>query len=317
MFSTLRFPAKSPRERVSSRRKSGAADRIAFQGDSRRQSVSSMGPARESGCTRYRIVPIARTDAAAALVISLWCNKRELRHGIVMPRQEFQLRISTRARRMRIDVSARRGVVVVVPRGTPEQTVRRFVDEKRSWIDRARDRVDAEAVLYDPAESGELPDSLRLRALDVHYPVEFRPGERARVDCEGECVRVSGGADVEARRAALIAWLKRHAREHLPPWLQRLAAEHGFDYQRVAVRGQRTRWASCSGRGTISLNFKLLFLPPRLVNHVLLHELAHTRHLNHSAQFWNLLERLDPQAQRHHATLNRARCWLPQWVELD
>lgn len=234
-----------------------------------------------------------------------------------MPRNEFQLRISPRATRMRIDVSASRGVVVVVPEGTPDSAVRHFVDNKRGWIDRARHRVAAEAELYDPAEPGELPARLRLRALGVDYPVRFEPGERVQVLRDGEHVRVCGGGDVREQRVVLINWLKRHAREHLPPWLARLALAHGFEYRRVAVRGQRTRWASCSGRGTISLNFKLLFLPRPLVDHVLLHELAHTRHLNHSDRFWNLLTRLDPDAGRHHRALARARRWLPQWVELD
>lgn len=234
-----------------------------------------------------------------------------------MPENEIQLRTSTRARRMRIDVSATRGVVVVVPRGTPAHTVRRFVEEKRGWIDRARDRVDAEAARYDPNETGELPERLRLRALGVEYPVVFATADHPRVECDGDRVHVRAASEPAARRTALVRWLKRHAREHLPPWLAGLAEEHDFDYQRVAVRGQRTRWASCSGRGTISLNYKLLFLPPRLVNHVLLHELAHTRHLNHSPQFWRLLRQLDPQARDNHAALNGARYWLPQWVEID
>lgn len=234
-----------------------------------------------------------------------------------MPRNEFQLRISPRATRMRIDVSASRGVIVVVPEGTPDAAVRRFVNDKRSWIDRARDRVTAEAELYDRAEPGELPRRLRLRALEADYPVRFEAGERARVECNGQRVLVRGGSNAAEQRAALVAWLKRRGREHLPPWLGRLARAHGFEYRRVAVRGQRTRWASCSGRGTISLNFKLLFLPRPLVDHVLLHELAHTRHLNHSDHFWRLLARLDPDAGRHHRALTRARRWLPQWVELD
>lgn len=234
-----------------------------------------------------------------------------------MPRKEFQLRISPRATRMRIDVSASRGVVVVVPEGTPEAAVRRFVCDKRRWIDRARDRVAAEAALHDPAEAGSLPSRLHLRAIGAAYPVSFEDDERPRVECDDERVRVYGGTSTRERRAALVDWLKRHARAHLPPRLHELAAAHELEYERVAVRGQRTRWASCSGRGTISLNYKLLFLPRRLVDHVMLHELAHTRHLNHSERFWNFLSRLDPDAGAHQRALTRARRWLPLWVELD
>lgn len=217
---------------------------------------------------------------------------------------------------MRIDVSARRGVVVVVPAGTPQATVREFIDAKHAWVERARARVAAQAQeLTHPGEP--FPGTLDLRALGAHYRVERVDGRRPRVDCRGACVRVGGAADDAHARALLTGWLKRRAREHLSERLRELAQRHGLAYQRISVRAQRTRWASCSGRGTISLNYKLLFLPPELVDHVLLHELAHTRHLNHSPRFWRLLARLDPDWRRHHEQLGHATQWLPAWVEME
>lgn len=233
-----------------------------------------------------------------------------------MEPNDYQLRISRKARRLRIDVSARRGVVVVVPAGTTDAAVREFIHAKQAWVQRARARVAAQAQeLAHPDEP--VPSTLELRALDTRYRVERTDGRRARVDFRGSRVRVTGAADDAHARALLIAWLKRRARERLGERLRGLAERHRLEFERVSVRGQRTRWGSCSGRGTISLNYKLLFLPPALVDHVLLHELAHTRHLNHSDRFWNLLARLDPDAGRHHRALTRARRWLPQWVELD
>ncbi|MDZ7747926.1 MAG: SprT family zinc-dependent metalloprotease [Halofilum sp. (in: g-proteobacteria)] len=233
-----------------------------------------------------------------------------------MTQSPFQLRISRRASRLRIDVSARRGVIVVVPEGTPREIVHRFVHAKRGWIRRARDRVAAEAGhLARPDES--VPARLDLRALDAEYPVERVDGDQLRVDCDGARVLVAGADDAAAVRAALARWLKRVGRRQLVPRLAELAGEHGLHYERAAVRGQRTRWGSCSGRGTISLNYKLLFLPPALVDHVMLHELAHTRHLDHSHEFWRLLGALDPQWRSHHTALTRAMRWLPAWVEMD
>ena len=247
----------------------------------------------------------------------MWCNGARPASHYPMSRTEFQLRISNRARRMRIDVSVQRGVVVVVPEGTPDDTVRRFVDDKRGWIDRARDRVAREAGLHDRDETADIPARLKLRALGTTYEVDVHGEGRPGVVCTGSHVRVRGTADAPAIRARLVAWLKRHARAHLPERLAQLAHQHDFDYQRVAIRGQRTRWASCSGRGTISLNYKLLFLPPNLVDHVLLHELAHTRHLDHSHGFWRLLERIDPEFRTHHEALARAQQWLPAWIDLE
>jgi predicted metal-dependent hydrolase len=82
-----------------------------------------------------------------------------------------------------------------------------------------------------------------------------------------------------------------------------VARAHGFDVAGVSIRNQRTRWGSCSPSGRISLNWRLIQLPPAISDYVLLHELTHLRHLNHSARFWRELARLCP----HHA---EARQWL-------
>jgi predicted metal-dependent hydrolase len=249
----------------------------------------------------------------------LCCNENETGPGKFdqpLESGEYELRISRKARRLRIDVSARRGVVVVVPAGTPQAAVREFIDAKQAWVQRARARVAAQArELAQPDEA--VPSELELRALGRCYRVECTDGERPRVACRGSRVRLAGATDEAHARALLTHWLKRRARERIGERLRELAEHHGFDYKRINVRGQRTRWASCSSRGTISLNYKLLFLPPELVDHVLLHELAHTRHLNHSQRFWRLLARLDPDWRQHHEALGQATQWLPAWVEMD
>jgi hypothetical protein len=99
------------------------------------------------------------------------------------------------------------------------------------------------------------------------------------------------------------AHLRRLAARELPARLSDLAREHGFAVKRVSIRNQRTRWGSCSPSGRISLNWRLVQLPPAVRDYVLLHELTHLRHLDHSARFWRELARLCP----NHA---EARRWL-------
>ncbi len=229
----------------------------------------------------------------------------------------IQVRHSRRARRLRIDVSARKGVIVVVPEGTPRASVERFVRARRDWIRRARDRVAAEAAAQVPPGAPEQPERLELRALERSLRVQTLPAARQRTIDTGDCLRLEGVERAPQVRAQLARWLKRETRRTLVPRLEALAGAHALHFERASVRGQRTRWASCSGRGTISLNFRLLFLPPRLVDHVLLHELAHTRHLDHSQRFWKLLARLDPDWRSHHDALAEARQWIPAWVEMD
>lgn len=218
---------------------------------------------------------------------------------------------------MRIDVSPAKGVVVVVPKGTPEPVIERFVYDHGNWIRRARERVGARADGGGVRPPEPVPSAIELPALGRHHRVVQHPEARRRGASDGSDVVVGGAGSAADARALLVAWLKRLGRRELLPWLDGLAERHGLAYGRGAVRGQRTRWGSCSGRGTISLNYKLLFLSPSLVEHVMLHELAHTRHLNHSRAFWRLLARLDPDWRDHHAALQRAGSAVPRWVECD
>ncbi|MFC2004633.1 M48 family metallopeptidase, partial [Chloroflexota bacterium] len=99
----------------------------------------------------------------------------------------------------------------------------------------------------------------------------------------------------ESRKKALIdrflSFDKADERNKLTDRLYHLAKEHGFTYNNVSIREQRTRWGSCSHKNNISLNLKLVLLPKELIDYVMLHELVHTRIHNHSKEFWTELDR--------------------------
>lgn len=112
----------------------------------------------------------------------------------------------------------------------------------------------------------------------------------------------------------LRLWLQTQGRLHLVPWLARLSHETGLSFRTTQIRGQKTRWGSCSSSGTISLNYKLLFLPPHLVRYIILHELCHTVHLNHSASFWSFLATLEPGYRVLDAEMKHAGQLIPPWA---
>jgi len=209
------------------------------------------------------------------------------------------------------------------------------VESRRAWVARATAGVE-EKRRYLEQRPPPLPDSIVLPAVGTTWVVEYRPGrgsDRAAAGARGRgAIRMAatavarertGGrivvtgdvADPSACRAALCRWLRRKARKELAPRLAGLALRHGFEYRRVSVRQQRTRWASCSRRGTISLNARLLFVPPEVVDYVLLHELCHTRELNHSRRFWTQLEAYDPAYRAHKKELRAAGVSLPAWLD--
>ncbi len=210
----------------------------------------------------------------------------------------------------------RHGLEVVVPRGFDQSRLPAILEEKRDWLDRAWRRVDEHQRRLE-AEPPRLPRRIVLPALGQEWEVEYRRGAaRASVRESGGRLLVTGaGQDPEAVRAALCRWLSRKARMELVPWLARLGDGRGLCFTRVAIRQQKSRWGSCSRAKTISLNARLLFLPPPLVEYVLLHELCHLSHLDHSPRFWRTLEKHSPEWRELRAALREADRWVPTWLD--
>jgi hypothetical protein len=123
-----------------------------------------------------------------------------------------------------------------------------------------------------------------------------------------------GSSDRRALQRCLVRWLSGQVRRRLAPEVEALAREHGLQYSRISIRRQRTRWGSCSRSGTISLNVCLAFQRPEVVRYLLLHELAHTRHMNHSARFWDCVAGLCPDWQALDRELATGWRQVPQWV---
>jgi hypothetical protein len=120
--------------------------------------------------------------------------------------------------------------------------------------------------------------------------------------------------DADACQTALKERLTDRAEEHLIPWLKRISDEIGLSYSAISIRQQQTRWGSCSSRRLISLNARLLFLPPELVTYVLVYELCHTKHLNHSPRFWRLVESYLPDYRQSDRQLRNGSRWMPGWL---
>lgn len=125
-----------------------------------------------------------------------------------------------------------------------------------------------------------------------------------RVEKEGGVLRIHTNPALPVERQ-LRRVLREFAVAIIPPRVRELAEPHGLQPTKITVRDQRRRWGACTNRSTLSLNWRLILLPPELHDHILFHELAHLRHLDHSVAFWNFLQELDPQTRKHDRALTR------------
>jgi predicted metal-dependent hydrolase len=230
----------------------------------------------------------------------------------------YRIRHSRRARAVRLSLCPIRGLEVVVPEGYDPARIPSVVSRHREWLERAWDRLRHIRRDWPQGHDARLPAALDLRAVGEQWPVRYEDAQRLAVQPRtgGLVLRGPAGAEPELRDR-LRSWLKGRARGALVPWLDRVSERTGLAYARASIRGQRTRWASCSSRGTISLNYKILFLPPRLVDYLMVHELSHTRHLNHSRRFWALVERHCPDYRACERELASAWRYVPLWNEMD
>ncbi|HZO22487.1 MAG TPA: SprT family zinc-dependent metalloprotease [Steroidobacteraceae bacterium] len=226
------------------------------------------------------------------------------------------MRESRRARRLAVRVFHTGRVEVVVPSRTSPSAVERFVSRHRGWIERKCQEARSRAAPGAPFP----PERIDLAASQESWRVQLVGGGRnvtlTRAE-EGLLALAGDSSNGRAVHAALRRWLLQRAAEVLEPMLARLSRTLGYEYRRLLIRRQRTRWGSCSSRGTISLNCCLLFQRAAVVEYLMIHELAHTRHMNHSRRFWQAVAKDCPA----HRALDRELLagWrrVPAWVFAD
>jgi len=223
-----------------------------------------------------------------------------------------QLRHSRRARRVAVRIDATGRVELVVPRGVSENRARAFLASRAEWITRHLQRRRQLAKPVQPFP----PAGIELTALGERWHL-FLAGGVGRFKISERVpgmLHVHGcGPDAQLQRQ-LIRWLAQRAQVALMPQLQDLARRHGFSFSTLKLRRQRTRWGSCSTRGVITLNLALLFQPPEVLRYLMCHELAHTRHMNHSARFWHCVEQCEPRYRTLDAQLSTGWSRVPDWL---
>ncbi|HUB66698.1 MAG TPA: SprT family zinc-dependent metalloprotease [Candidatus Methylacidiphilales bacterium] len=199
--------------------------------------------------------------------------------------------------RLQADGTAR----LVIPRRGSRDEALRFLERSEPWLLRQRDH-------WQTQRRARLPwtDGTRFLFRGKEVRLQVKNGEGSVTLCFADQT-VRPGAPQSDYREPIDHHLRRLAERELPPRTLELARQLGIEVKRVTVRSQKTRWGSCSARGTISLNWRIIHAPPEVRDYLIIHELMHRRQMNHSSRYWKLVAAAFPDYRAAELWLRKHR----------
>lgn len=218
----------------------------------------------------------------------------------------YRHQVHPRSRSFKIKIEPNGEVVVVTPPRFSQRHLTQFVSDHQTWIERNRAKVLAKhAQLSDPDHVSIFGKKyLKRVTYSNHHPVGIRITDNQLIFNPAN--PLADAAKLESNfTKALNTFLKQTAAKYLLPRTKQLARTMNQNYGAITLREQKTRWGSCSSDGNLNFNWRLVHYPPAIIDYVIIHELAHRTHMNHSAAFWNLVKTHDPEYLKHRGWLKR------------
>jgi hypothetical protein len=207
--------------------------------------------------------------------------------------------VRTRRKTIALVIEKDGSLTVRAPLRVSMKFIREFTGTHARWIRKNQEKVRARA----PALERKFAAGETFLYLGEEYPLEFVSVQKARLILDGG-FRMAESARREGKEV-FERWYRARAKELLPERVREIAGRHGFQYQKVRIGSARTRWGSCSSKGTLSFSWRLILAPMEVVDYVVVHELCHTLVHNHSAKFWKEVERIMPEYKQYRSWLRK------------
>lgn len=222
----------------------------------------------------------------------------------------YTLRKHRLAKHVKLRATHSEGLEITIPMRFNVKEIPTILEEHKIWITK-------QLAALNLQQNKALPDSIIFNATNETWKIFY-------VEChsklamisrpQNEIVLIGKIHNQNLCKSKIVLWIKEYAKTYLTSELTRLSLQTQLDFDNFIVRDQKTRWGSCTSKKSISLNYKLIFLPYRLLKHVIIHELCHTKHLNHSNQFWNEVALHDVDWRIHRNELRHANQYIPTWM---
>lgn len=198
-----------------------------------------------------------------------------------------ELKTHKKAKRMKLRYDAVNDrAVITMPRFTSKRAALKFASTHLAWLKEQRNHTPKPIYLTDGA---------RIPILGRNREIVHRPDLPARITISEDIIIVGG--TLEGFSVRLENYLKKEARKTIEPLAIEMAEKINKHYKKIHIRDTKSRWGSCSSSGNISFSWRLIMTPPNVLEYVVAHEISHLAEMNHSAQFWDTVDRLVPDAK--------------------
>lgn len=219
-----------------------------------------------------------------------------------MKNLEYKIVRSPNRKKLTISVERDRSVVVHAPEDTPEETVRRIVEEKRHWLfDKLNHAQKYQLRAHPPGK--EVVNGESAPYLGREYRIEIKDTESGEVEFQRAFLVPTSHQN--RRRDALKAWYINRAKETILSRVAKTAHELGVKYKASKIVDNQYRWGSCTVDNSVNFNWRLIKAPMFVIDYVIVHELAHLLESNHTDRFWNIV-------RASNSTTEKARTWLKE-----
>lgn len=218
----------------------------------------------------------------------------------------FTHTVSTRTRRLTIKIDRKGQVIVVTPRFTPQVLINQFVNSHADWIAEKLSKFQKKLTAENELQIfGKTYSKVRKYLPTQNLGILIRGGEivfnTPEVEFKVESIESWG----KKEEKALERFLKSTAQTYILKRTSQLAKKMNTTYGNITLREQSSRWGSCSSLGNLNFNWRLVHAEPKIIDYVIIHELAHRTHMDHSSNFWNLVAKYDPDYHMHRGWLKR------------
>lgn len=219
---------------------------------------------------------------------------------------QYTHRPHPRAKSIKLSLEADGTLIVSSPKRTSINRIEKFIKEKESWIKAQQKKIKENSFHV------VTNDRVWLFGQPLDKKVIVTPnkkGVKFEIKQEGKTLIIQTTNCNNSKKSQLSEklnkFLKAKARAYFEPKTKHLSKKMSVDYNRIYLREQKTRWGSCSSKKNLNFNWRLVHFETLLIDYVIIHELAHLRHRNHSAEFWELVNQFDPDYKTHRDWLKR------------